>query len=129
MRPDRSGRGRRSYRRGRFAETLCVLALALRGWRVLARGASSGRGTGAGEIDIVARRGRTVAFIEVKARPTRAIAAAAVSGAQRRRLVRAAGVFLARRPDLTGATVRFDVMLVAPWRWPLRLADAWREDS
>lgn len=55
-------------KRGHFAESLCVAALRLTGWRLLARRMTAGRGLGLGEGDIVAKRGRTLAFIEVKAR-------------------------------------------------------------
>lgn len=121
-------RGHKARRFGRWAESLCVATLRLSGWRVLARGRVTGRGTGAGEIDIIARRGRVVAFIEVKARPSLADAAESLSANQRRRLARAAGAFVARHPELAGCTLRFDAMLVAPWRLPRRLEDAWRAD-
>lgn len=115
-----------AQRRGRWAETVCVWHLRLRGWRILARGFTSGRGSGAGEVDIVARRGGVIAFIEVKARADRGAAAAAVAVRQQRRIVRGAEAFLARRPDLAGLAVRFDAMLVAPGRLPYHLNDAWR---
>jgi putative endonuclease len=54
-------------KRGRGAETLACWYLRLKGWRILARRAR----VPGGEVDIVARRGRIVAFVEVKARPTR----------------------------------------------------------
>jgi hypothetical protein len=57
-------RRRRAYRFGHWAETLCVWWLRLGGYRVLARRYK----TPVGEIDIVARRGAALAFIEVKAR-------------------------------------------------------------
>jgi putative endonuclease len=113
-------------RRGRWAETLCVWHLRLRGWRVLARGFTTGRGSGAGEVDIVARRGGVLAFIEVKARADRARAAEAIGAHQRVRITRAAESFLLRRPDLAGLALRFDAMLVAPWRPPHHVMDAWR---
>jgi putative endonuclease len=112
--------------RGRWSESLCVWALRLRGWSVLARGFVVGRGSGAGEVDIVARRGRVLAFIEVKARADRAQALEAISDRQRRRIVRAAEAFLAAHPELAGLDVRFDAMLVAAGRWPEHLPDAWR---
>jgi putative endonuclease len=115
--------------RGRWAETLAVLLLRLKGYRVLARGMVTGRGSGAGEIDIVARRGGLVAFVEVKARRSLAEAAEAVSASQRRRIIRAAEGFLARRPELAGLAVRFDAVLVAPGRWPKHVTGAWRADG
>jgi putative endonuclease len=111
--------------RGRHAERLCVWQLRLTGWRILARRFRSP----VGEIDIVARRGRTVAFIEVKARAAAATAAESLSTRQRQRISRAAAHFLKTRPEHAEAELRFDVMLVAPWRLPLRLADAWRESG
>jgi len=101
---------------------MCRLALRLAGYRVL----SARERTPVGEIDIVAQRGAVLAIVEVKARREVGIAAAAVSGRQCRRLARAAAVFLARHPELARLSVRFDVMLVSPWRWPRHLADAWR---
>jgi putative endonuclease len=122
-------RGRAARRRGRWAELLCVWCLRLKGYAILAHGHVTGRGTGAGEIDIVARRGNILAFIEVKARRRLGDAAAAVSAGQRRRLSRAAAAFVARRADLAGCHMRFDAMLVGPWRWPCHLIDAWRDEG
>ena len=126
---NRTTRGHASRRRGQWGETLCVWSLRLRGYAILARGFVTGRGTGAGEIDIIAKRGRLLAFIEVKARPSRDAAAHAISRQQRQRLTRAAQVFLARRPDLAECHMRFDAMLVVPWRLPRHLIDAWRNEA
>lgn len=105
-----------------------VLRLRLTGWGILGRHVMSGRGSGAGEVDIVARRGNVVAFVEVKLRPSLAAAAAAISPRQQGRIARAARHFLATHPDLAGCVLRFDAMLVAPWRLPRHLADAWRPE-
>jgi putative endonuclease len=121
----RRQRGSSARSRGKWAEALCVLSLTLRGWWVMDRSVVTGRGTRAGEIDIVARRGRVLAFIEVKARPDLDQAAAAISMAQQQRLVRGAEAYLARHPQFAGLEPRFDAMLVAPGRWPRHLMDAW----
>ena len=122
----RNARGKRAHRLGRWAEFLCVARLVLSGWRILDRGAKLARGSGVGEIDIVARRGNLIAVIEVKARPTLDEAAAAISTRQRDRLIRAAAAYIARRPALARCTLRFDAMLVAPGTLPRRIKDAWR---
>ncbi len=114
---------RRREAAGRRAETACVWHLRLRGWRILARRVRSP----VGEIDIVAARRGLVAFIEVKARRDLALAAHSITPRQRRRIRRAAEAFLQKRPDLAGRDMRFDVMLVAPWRVPRHLIDAWRD--
>jgi putative endonuclease len=118
-----SERRRKAERRGRWAESLCLWSLRLRGYRILARDYRAA----VGEIDILARRGGTLAAIEVKARGDRASASEAITPRQRRRITRAAAHFLSGRPDLARLALRFDVMLVMPGRLPLHLRDAWRE--
>jgi len=115
---------RRAWRWGHGAEALCIGALMLRGYRIMARRIRYP----VGEIDIVAKRGGTLAIIEVKARRDIGEAAEAVSGRQRRRIARAAEWLLAERPDLAALTVRFDVMMVVPWRLPQHLRSAWRQE-
>lgn len=111
----------RAWHRGRSAETLCVWHLRLRGYRILARGYR----VAVGEIDIVARRGRIIAAIEVKARDTLTAASEAIAPRQRRRVARAFEQFLAAHPQHGGLTLRFDVMLVAKGRLPRHLSNAW----
>jgi len=115
----------RAQRRGRAAEWLCLWHLRLRGWRILARGWRCP----AGEIDILARRGRVLAVIEVKSRSEFATAAAALAPRQRRRIARAAQAFVVGRSDLAGLDLRFDLMLVAPLRLPRHWRGAWRADD
>jgi putative endonuclease len=121
----RLARGRRARRRGRLAESLCCWHLRLRGWRVVARNWRCP----AGEIDILARRGRVLAIVEVKSRGEIADAATALSPRQRRRIGRAAQAFLLARPDLAGLVLRFDLMLVAPRRLPQHWHDLWRLEA
>jgi putative endonuclease len=118
-------RRQRAQRRGRTAEWLCLWHLRLRGWRILARGWRCP----AGEIDILARRGKVLAVIEVKSRGEIAAAAAALAPRQRRRIARAAEAFLLQRSDLAGLDLRFDLMLVAPRRLPRHWRGAWRIDD
>ena len=113
-----------NYRTGLAAEALCRLALRLKGYSILAARYRSPLG----EIDIIARRGKSLALVEVKARPTRDIAAEAIGPQQQARLARSATDFLARHPHFSRHQLRFDVMLVTPWRWPEHIADAWRPE-
>jgi putative endonuclease len=115
---------RQAFRRGHTAELLCLWHLRLRGYRILARRFR----VPSGEIDLIARRGRVLAAIEVKARADLASAGESISHRQRRRVMRALEHFLALRPDLAGLAPRFDVMLVAPGRLPQHVVDAWRGD-
>lgn len=115
--------------RGRRAETLAAWWLRLKGYRVLARGFTIGRKRGAGEVDLIVRRGRVVAFVEVKARASLAQAAAAITPAQQARIVRAARAFVANRADLGECALRFDAVLVTPRAFPRHICDAWRMDA
>jgi putative endonuclease len=107
------------------AEWLCLWHLRLRGWRILARGWRCP----AGEIDILARRGRVLAVIEVKSRAELAAAATALAPRQRRRIARAAEAFLLQRSDLASLDLRFDLMLVSSHRLPRHWRGAWRADD
>lgn len=120
---DAEGR-RRAWRFGWLAEGLCALLLRLKGYRVLARRWRSG----GGEIDLIARRGRVLVFVEVKARRDPGAAAEAVAPRQRRRIVQAARAFVARHPAAAGLDWRFDAVLVTPWGPPCHIVDAWRPD-
>lgn len=117
-------RRRLAWRFGRLGEALCAWRLRLCGWRILARDVR----LPPGEIDLVARRGRTLAFIEVKARRD-AAATEPLAPAQRRRIVRAAACYLAARPELAALDIRFDVMLVGRARLPRHLPAAFRADD
>ena len=113
---------RKAVKTGRRGETLAVWRLRLAGWRILARNWRSP----VGEIDIIARRGRAVVFVEVKTRAELTAAGEAIGARQRERIHRAATLFVAQHPELAGLDARFDAILVRPWRWPVHLRDAWR---
>ena len=112
---------RRSERSGRRAEQLAAWWLRLRGWRILARRLR----TTAGEVDLVARRGRTLAFVEVKARATAAGAELALDDYRLRR-VAAAAEMLAPRFAREHDIVRIDAMFIVPGHMPRHLCDVWR---
>ena len=118
-------RGRTAQVRGLVAEDEACAALVADGWTVLARRLR----TAAGEIDIVADRAGLLAFIEVKARPDLAAAAAALGPRQRARLLAAGEIVLAEHPDWGQAGVRFDVLLVDAAARVRRVADAFRREE
>lgn len=111
----------RAEQAGRRGETIVAIYLRLTGWRVLARRVKTPRG----EVDLIARRGRTVCFVEVKWRATSDDLGTAISTPRLRR-VAAASEALAGRFARDGDTVRIDVILVAPGCWPRRIANAWQ---
>jgi putative endonuclease len=120
------GRDRRLAARGfgRRGEIWAMAALLLRGYRILARNLR----LPVGEIDLIAMRGRTIVFVEVKARRDLDVARTAITPKQRQRVARAAGWWLARNAWSQGYDLRGDAIFVGAMRWPVHLVDAFPLD-
>ena len=110
----------RAEQGGRRAERLAALWLQLKGWKILGRRVR----TPVGEVDLVARRGRVVAFVEVKARATAEDAALALDEWRLRR-VAAAAEALAHRYARAGDDIRLDAIFIVPRRLPRHMANVW----
>jgi putative endonuclease len=109
-----------AFRLGLSAESRAAALLLAKGFRIVARRFRSPLG----EVDIVARRGRTLLFVEVKARDRLDDAAWSVTPRQQRRIIGAAEAWLARNPDDAQCYISFDVVLVAPRRIPKHIPNA-----
>ena len=114
--PERIGR----YRRGRFSELVAAAALIAKGYRILGRRVR----TPYGEIDLIAVRGRRLAFVEVKRRATRLEGEAALTPRQAGRIARAAEFWISRNPRYRDHDLGLDAVLVMPGRLPVHLPDA-----
>ncbi len=112
---------RRAEARGRKGEGTAAAWLRLKGWRILGRRVR----TPAGEIDIVARRGKLVAFVEVKWRARKADLDHAIDEYRLRR-VAAAAEAVAHRFATRGEDIRLDVILLAPGSLPRHITNAWQ---
>jgi putative endonuclease len=110
----------RRFRAGLRAETLAALVLRLKGYRILAQRMK----LPGGEIDLIALRGRTLVFVEVKARRRGADFAQALEAVNTRRIGHAANAYIGRHPRLAGLDQRFDVIFLAPWAWPRHVKNA-----
>jgi putative endonuclease len=117
----RSERGRKARLDGRRGEIFCALWLMARGYRILGFRLK----TAQAEIDILARKGDTLAVVEIKRRRTLDEALEAVTPRQRQRLRRAAESIAATRGRLAGTAVRVDLIALAPGRLPRHVPDAW----
>lgn len=106
---------------GAWGERRAAWWLRLHGWRILARRVK----LRSGEIDLIARRGRTTAFIEVKTRAAVADLDTAID-AYRLRRVAAATNAVAHRYAGAGDDIRIDVILIVPRRWPRHLTNVWQ---
>lgn len=111
---------RKALDRGKSGEWLAALALRFKGWRIVGRNFRCARG----EIDIIARKGDLVAFVEVKARSTMYAALDAASPGAKRRIAAAGVIWISRQRDADQLSWRHDVVAVTPWRWPQHLQDA-----
>jgi putative endonuclease len=109
-------------RLGAWGERRAAWWLRLHGWRVLARRVKLRNG----EIDLIARRGRTTAFIEVKTRAAAADLDTAVD-AHRLRRVAAATRAVAHVYAKPSDDIRIDVILIAPRSWPRHLVNVWQD--
>lgn len=111
---------RARYRLGHYAEWAAAVALLARGYWILARRQK----TPLGEIDIIAVRRQRIAFVEVKRRASREAAEAAITAAQRARIRRAAGLWLARNARYQTHEQGYDVVFVIGRSWPRHLENA-----
>jgi putative endonuclease len=105
-----------NYHRGHLAEILAQLYLHFHGYRLVCRNFVTGRGTTAGEVDLIIRRSKTLVFVEIKQRQTLNAAAYAISEKQKQRIMRGAQSFLKHYPQYVGFDIRFDAVLIElPW--------------
>lgn len=119
-----AGRRRFTVLRGLGAERVALLWLLVRGYRPLARRfAEAG-----GEIDLIVRRGGTIAFVEVKTRASMEEALSSLGEGKKRRVRRAAKAWLARHPWAATLTLRADGVFVAPGHWPRHVPDVFDLD-
>ena len=82
-----------NYQNGHLAEYMAMWFLRFRGYRLLFQNYRCGKGTHAGEVDLIMLKKKTVVFIEVKQRQTLEKAAYAVLPPQKKRIRRAAEAF------------------------------------
>jgi len=106
---------------GRWAEYFAIWWLRAKGYRLLEHRAR----TAAGEIDLVMRRGEFLVFIEVKARANIESARDSLTKRQRDRIIRSASLWRARYSGYSDLHFRYDMVLVAGWRWPVHERAAW----
>jgi putative endonuclease len=120
-RADRVRRGAAARKAGRSAEVIAAVWLMAKGYAILGFRLR----TPQGEIDLLARRGRVLAAVEVKRRRTLAEALEAVTPLQRQRLLAALQALASRRRALTALEPRLDLFLLAPGARPRHIVAAW----
>lgn len=114
-----------NYYNGKLAEFLARCYLRLHGYHIVDKNVIIGRGTTAGEIDIVAKCGHCLVFVEVKKRQNINTAAYAISQKQQQRIIRSAACFIQKHPYYQKYDIRFDAILIAFPFSILHLKNAW----
>lgn len=109
-----------AHRGGHRAEALAAWYLRLKGYRIIARRSK----TPVGEIDLIAQRLGTTIFVEVKQRAHADQFGAALEAVNQSRIVQAASYWLAKHPAKADTAMRFDVIFLAPRRWPRHVINA-----
>lgn len=118
-RPKKSQR-QKAFRSGVWSERQAALFLRMKGYRILERNFR----VKSGEIDIIARKGDLIAIIEVKARKTLNQSIDAVGFENQNRVRAATDWWLSKQQNAHLLSVRFDIVSVQPFRWPIHLKDA-----
>lgn len=117
-----TNRRQRAEKFGRRGEFWAKIYLRCQGFRIIGERFKA-RG---GEIDLVAKRGQLLVFIEVKARTTEEGLNQAYYGVRQDRIIQAAHYWLSQNPHFQHHTIRFDVIGLAPFRWPVHIVDAFQ---
>lgn len=110
---------KRAYRKGKWGERFAALYLQFKGYEIIERRFK----TPMGEIDLLARKGKILVAIEVKTRNTLNQASTALTRFQQKRIEKALLFYLAGKSY--SLDLRFDVVLISPWRWPYHIRGAW----
>jgi putative endonuclease len=97
---------------GHLAESMAHWFMRLKGYRIVTCNQITGKGTHAGEVDFIVRRGRTLVFVEVKKRSSLERAAYAIKPAQQQRIRNGAAAFLKKNPQFADFDIRFDAILI-----------------
>ncbi len=108
-----------SYSKGLRAEHYAAWYLRFKGYKILARRYKTRKG----EVDIIAKRGKVIAIIEVKARKDLEMAKQAITYRGAKRILAAARYWLYKQGDLSRFKIRFDVVFICPRHFPIHIKD------
>jgi len=121
-------RKRKAYQFGINAERFAAVFLILKGYRIISRRYRNPKG----EIDIIAKKGKTIAIIEVKARKDFSSCAYSITPWKQKKILSATQWMMGGSGKIAGLNIasehniRFDAILVIPKRLPKHIKDAWR---
>lgn len=121
-----SGKHRRqTHVAGQRAEWVALVYLMMKGYWPVARRYKCP----SGEIDLIVCRRNLLVFTEVKFRANADIAAFSITPRQQTRISRAAQYWIMKNQRVAQKSMRFDVVLLSPWRWPRHIEHAFVDNS
>ena len=110
-----------TYKFGLFAESIAIVFLMLKGYSIVAKRYK----TPLGEIDIIAKKAKSLIGIEVKARRKEFDISEVITRKQKKRIVNGIKMFLSKNQQYNDYTIRFDVIAVRPFRIPKHIINFW----
>ncbi len=110
---------KKAYLKGQWSEKIATFFLRLKGYKILENRFK----TPVGEIDLLVQKNKTLIAVEVKQRKTLEEAAWALTSFQQKRIERALLYYV--RSLKTPLDLRFDVVLISPWKYPYHIEGAW----
>lgn len=117
----------KKFKNVHITEKVALFYLRLKGYHLICKNFTVKNGTGAGEIDLIMRQGKTIIFIEVKKRKTYLLAAQSIDIKNQMRVVKSSAVFFKRYPKYNSFQVRYDAVLFKDKSfWPKHIKGAWR---
>lgn len=118
---------KKKFKNIHITEKIALFYLRLKGYHLIEKNFTVKNGTGAGEIDLIMKKGKTIVFVEVKKRKTYILAAQAIDIQNQVRVVKSSGVFFQKYPQYKSYNARFDAVLFQDNSyWPKHLKSAWR---
>ena len=111
---------------GKLAEFAAIAYFLTHGYSVIEHNYITGRGTGAGEIDLIVKKKNLLVFVEVKKRTHLEKATYAILPAQQHRIWKAAENFIQDHPEFSEFDIRFDAFLFCSPFCFQHISDAWR---
>ncbi len=113
---------KKTYQFGIWAEKITIIFLFLKGYQILAWRHK----TYFGEIDIIAKKGRTIVIIEVKARKSQRSVEEVLKPKQITRIKKASEFFLIKNPRFHNHALRFDFIRVGKFFIPRHYKNFWQ---
>ncbi len=126
---NKQAQGKNSRKKGIFAEIFACFLLRIKGYEIIERNYRPHKGIGLGEIDIIAKIGNTLCFVEVKYRKSKESSSYAITYDTKKRIEKTAIMYVAFNSKYSKFDIRFDALLMNPFSFPMHIINAWRIDE